>query len=108
MVSAAIATATVPAWFAELSDEDREFVRRFVLASGSLKELAEKYGVSYPTIRVRLDRLIERVTTADAAKDADPLERKVRLLVADGTIDAAVGRQLLAAHKAAHTGRNGT
>ncbi len=93
-------SVAVPVWFAELSDEDREFVRRFVLASGSLKDLAEKYGVSYPTIRVRLDRLIERVTAAEAAATADPLERKVRVLVADGTLDAAVGRQLLAAHKA--------
>ena len=101
-------TAPVPAWFAELTDEDREFVRRFVLASGSLKELAERYGVSYPTIRVRLDKLIARAAAAEAAKDADPLERKVRVLVADGTLDPAVGRQLLAAHKASHTGGNGT
>lgn len=96
--------ANIPVWFAELSDEDREFVRRFVLASGSLKDLAEKYGVSYPTIRVRLDRLIERVTAAEAAATVDPLERKVRVLVADGTIDAGVGRQLLAAHKASQNG----
>lgn len=96
----------VPPWFAELSDEDREFVRRLVLASGSLKDLAERYGVSYPTIRVRLDKLIERVKAGDAAKDADPLERKIRVLVADGTLDASVGRQLLAAYKASHNGRH--
>jgi len=96
--------SAVPVWFAELSDEDREFVRRFVLASGSLKDLAEKYGVSYPTIRVRLDRLIERVKAAEEAASADPLERKVRVLVADGTLDAGVGRQLLAAHKASKNG----
>lgn len=96
--------ANIPVWFAELSDEDREFVRRFVLASGSLKDLAEKYGVSYPTIRVRLDKLIERVKAADAAASDDPLERKVRVLVADGSIDATVGRQLLAAYKASKNG----
>ena len=93
----------VPVWFGELGDEDREFVRRFVLASGSLKELAEGYGVSYPTIRVRLDRLIARVKAAEEARAADPLERKVRVLVAEGVIDAGVGRQLLAAHKASLT-----
>ncbi len=96
--------ASVPVWFAELGDEDREFVRRLVLASGSLKELAEGYGVSYPTIRVRLDRLIAKVKAADAARAAGPLERKVRVLVAEGTIDAAVGKQLLAAYKASLTG----
>lgn len=95
----------MPVWFAELDDEDREFVRRFVLASGSLKELAEKYGVSYPTIRVRLDKLIAKVTAADAARTADPLERKVKVLVADGVIDTATGKQLLAAHRASLNGR---
>ena len=93
----------VPVWFAELGDEDREFVRRFVLASGSLKDLAEVYGVSYPTIRVRLDRLIAKVKAAEDARAADPLERKVKMLVAEGVIDAGVGRQLLAAHKASQT-----
>jgi hypothetical protein len=93
----------VPVWFTELDDEDREFLRRFVLASGSLKELAEGYGVSYPTIRVRLDRLIAKVRAAEDARTADPLERKVKVLVAEGVIDAGVGRQLLAAHKASQT-----
>lgn len=90
----------LPPWMADLDDEDGEFVRRFVLAGGSLKELAEQYGVSYPTIRVRLDRLIARVQAASAAASADPLERAVRVLVADGTISAATGKQLLAAHRA--------
>ncbi len=102
-----MSAGTVPVWFAELGDEDREFVRRFLLASGSLKELAEGYGVSYPTIRVRLDRLIAKVTAADEARAADPLERRVRVLVAEGTIDVAVGKQLLAAHKASLNGRTG-
>ena len=100
-----MAPGGVPVWFAELGDEDREFVRRFVLASGSLKELAEAYGVSYPTIRVRLDRLIAKVKAAEDARAADPLERTVRVLVAEGVIDAGVGKQLLAAHKASLTGR---
>lgn len=99
-----MAGGSVPLWFAELDDEDREFVRRLVLASGSLKELAEQYGVSYPTIRVRLDRLIAKVSAAEAARTADPLERTVRVLVADGTIPAGVGKKLLAAHKASRTG----
>jgi hypothetical protein len=90
----------LPAWMADLDDEDGEFVRRFVLASGSLKELAQQYGVSYPTLRARLDRLIRKVDAASAAATADPLERAVRVLVADGGISAATGKQLLAAHRA--------
>jgi hypothetical protein len=48
-------------WFEHLSEEDLAFVKRFLLASGSLKELAEAYGISYPTVRLRLDRLIEKI-----------------------------------------------
>ncbi|MSQ94547.1 MAG: DUF2089 family protein [Gemmataceae bacterium] len=47
-------------WIDLLEDEDVAFLKRFVLASGSLKELAEAYGLSYPTVRLRLDRLIAK------------------------------------------------
>jgi hypothetical protein len=39
--------------------EHQRFIEMFVLAGGSLKELAEQTGVSYPTIRSRLDKVIE-------------------------------------------------
>ena len=52
---------------ARLSSEDQEFVVRFVQSSGSLKQMARAYGVSYPTMRNRLDALIER-TRSDAAE----------------------------------------
>jgi hypothetical protein len=84
-----------PPWLADLSAEDVEFVRRFVLASGSLKALAQEYGVSYPTIRLRLDRVIERVAASETIKDTDPMSRKIRGLVADGSLDPAIGKQLL-------------
>ena len=51
----------VPLWMENLEDEDMEFIRKFILASGSLKEMAEAYGVTYPTVRLRLDRLIEKI-----------------------------------------------
>ena len=40
---------------------DQEFVLQFVLASGSLKEMARLLGVSYPTVRNRLDEIIARL-----------------------------------------------
>ena len=64
--------------------------------------LAEEYGVSYPTVRARLDRLIAKVQTAEDPKIVDPFERKVRLLAADGRVSAALARELLDAyHEAA-------
>jgi hypothetical protein len=46
---------------ARLSAEDQALVVSLIKASGSLKELAKEYGVSYPTIRNRLDELIRQV-----------------------------------------------
>jgi hypothetical protein len=46
-----------------LSPAERQFVVEFVTASGSLKEMARRLGVSYPTVRSRLDELIARLQT---------------------------------------------
>jgi hypothetical protein len=87
-----------PAWLAELSEEDLQFVRRFIVSSGSLKDLAVAYSVSYPTVRARLDRLIAKVTAAEASKTLDPFDRKIQLLVADGKLPVDLAKSLLAAH----------
>jgi hypothetical protein len=93
-------TDKLPPWITALADEDLHFVRRFVLASGSLKALAKEYGVSYPTLRSRLDRLIAKVHAAEQGVADTPLQRTVRLLVADGKLSAEAARELLLAHKA--------
>jgi hypothetical protein len=103
-VSFADPSPKLPAWLSDLPAEDLEFLRRFVLASGSLKALAQEYGVSYPTIRLRLDRVIARVKASEAQPDADPMTRKIRLLVADGSLDPMVGRQLLDTYAQLKTG----
>lgn len=46
---------------ARLDAEEQELALSFLKAGGSLKELARRYGVSYPTVRNRLDALIERL-----------------------------------------------
>jgi len=51
----------VPSWILSLEMDDVEFIRKFVLNSGSLKKLAKDYEVSYPTVRIRLDRLIQKI-----------------------------------------------
>jgi hypothetical protein len=86
-------------WIDLLDDEDRAFLKRFVLASGSLKELADAYGVSYPTIRLRLDRLIAKVQVFDSAQPMSDFERVARGLVADGKLDPATLKTLLNAHR---------
>jgi len=85
-------------WLDALDEEDLAFLKRFLLSSGSLKDIAKSYGVSYPTVRLRLDRLIQKVEVTDEFTDAGPFERKLRLLLADGAIDAETFRQLRSAH----------
>src|SRR5437870_6445659 len=82
-------------WVDQLLDEDLAFLKRFLLASGTLKDLASQYGISYPTIRLRLDRLIEKVRLLDEQPAAGPLESKLRSLYADGRLDDAALRELL-------------
>lgn len=49
----------------QLSEEDQACVCDFVKSSGSLKEMASKMGLSYPTVRNRLDDIIERLTQSE-------------------------------------------
>lgn len=61
----------VPEWMTNLDDEDIAFIKRFLLASGSLKEMAKQYDVTYPTVRLRLDKLIQKIKISeDAEKDS--------------------------------------
>ena len=92
--------ASFPAWFAGLNDEDLAFARRFLLASGSLKQVAKEYGISYPTVRLRLDRLIQKIQILESVQEMDPFERLARSLMADGKIDETTLRALLGAHAA--------
>jgi len=83
---------------AKLSDEDVSFIKRFVLASGSLKDLATAYGISYPTVRLRLDRLIEKIKVLEAHDIVSEFERTLRASYAEGRIDMETLKTLLAAH----------
>ena len=49
-----------------LTPAEQEFLLAFVKSSGSLKEMARRFNVSYPTVRNRLDDLIARVTELEA------------------------------------------
>ena len=86
-------------WTDELSDEDLAFIKRFVLVSGSLKELAKAYGISYPTIRLRLNRLIDRITILDEQRIESDFERLARVMYTEGRFDMDTLKSLLAAHK---------
>mgnify|MGYP002515312971 CR=1 FL=1 len=55
----------IPKWIMELDENDYTFMKNFILASGSLKELAKQYNISYPTVRSKLDKLIKKIEVND-------------------------------------------
>ena len=85
---------------AELEEEDVAFIRRFLLASGSLKEVAGEYGVSYPTVRLRLDRLIQKIRLADD-RAADPYVALIKRLAVNEKIDFDAAKLLISEYRKA-------
>ena len=76
-------------------------VTSFILVSGSIKDLATQYGVSYPTMRQRLDRLIERVRHLVDGTEADPLSDYLADLLTRGHLSPDVARRIRELHRAA-------
>lgn len=93
-----MAIETVPDWMAELDWEDVSFIRNFVLASGSLKEIAQEYGVTYPTVRLRLDRLIQKIRLS-GDRAADPYIALVKRLALDEKLDFDTAKLLIAEYR---------
>ena len=79
--------------FLELSSEQQKFAVEFILASGSLKEMAKILDVSYPTVRGRLDRIIECLKSEKAPED----ERRAAILdaVEEKKISSSAASRLL-------------
>jgi hypothetical protein len=57
---------------AGLSAEDQDFILEFIKASGSLKDMAKFLGVSYPTVRNRLDAIIEALRRNETKTQETP------------------------------------
>lgn len=91
---------TLPDWLAALDEEDMGFIRKFVLSSGSLKEMAGLYGVTYPTVRLRLDRLIQKIRLGESAA-ADPYVTLVKRLAMEDKMDFETAKLLISQYKKA-------
>ena len=83
---------------ANLEDEDVSFIKRFLLASGSLKEMASQYGVTYPTVRLRLDRLIQKIQINDNS-ETDPYVSLIKRLAVSDKIDFDTAKILIHEYK---------
>ena len=84
----------LPEWLTNLAEEDLAFIKNFVLSSGSLKQMSQLYQVSYPTMRIRLDRLIEKIRLNDNETE-DPFILLVKSLAIDDRYDVDTARILI-------------
>ena len=88
----------VPEWMVNLDPEDVAFIRNFLLASGSLKQIAGQYGVTYPTVRLRLDKLIQKIQVSEDVENDDYIALIKRLAIND-KLDVAAARLLIEEYK---------
>ena len=93
-----MALQIIPEWLANLDDEDLAFIKKFLLASGSLKEMAKQYNVSYPTVRLRLDRLIQKIKVSEQA-EGDPYIALIKRLAIDDKLDFDTAKVLISAYR---------
>ena len=87
-----------PPPLARLPREHQEFVETFVRCRGIIRDVERALGVSYPTVRARLDAAVDSLeellaSADDAAREAR--RRDVLRQVAEGAITAAEAAELL-------------
>ena len=88
-------------WFLELSTEDQEFVKQLVLSSGSLKLLAKIYDVSYPTVRTRLNMVIQTINLIDS-KQANSFEGRIMKMVIAEKVSLDVAKEIISDYREAN------
>lgn len=88
----------------DLDDEVVAFIKRFLFASGSLKEAARQYGVTYPTFRQRLDRLIQKIRIGED-RENDPYIALIKRLAVNEKIDFDAAKTLISEYRKISKGR---
>jgi len=88
----------MPHWLIGLENEDLNFIKQFIVASGSLKDIAKYYDVTYPTIRLRLDKLIQKIEVSET-EDEKPFITLVKQLAIEDKMDIETAKLLIDSYK---------
>ena len=72
---------------ARLNSDDQVFVAAFLRSHGSIKEMEQVFGVSYPTVKARLNRIAAQLEFVDT--DPKPLRNEILDRLDRGEISAA-------------------
>ena len=90
-------TKHIPDWKEVLEEEDFAFIKNFVINSGSLKEIAKIYDVTYPTVRLRLDRLIQKIKLSETQEL--PYVTLIKRMALEDKIDFDTAKILIQEYK---------
>ena len=88
----------LPMWLTDLEATDIAFIKQFILASGSLKEVAKAYDISYPTVRSRLDQLIRKIKASENQEDESYI-KLIRRLTIEDKIDFEAANLLISRYR---------
>ena len=75
---------------ARLSLEDQVFVTAFLRSHGSIKEMEQIFGVSYPTIKARLNRISSQLHFVEINPSPSRAEALERLKSGEITAEQAI------------------
>ncbi len=82
--------------FCQLSQEQQVFVEVFLKGRGNIKEVERELGISYPTVRSRLDSILEALGyKADLAEDCSQQRNDVLDALDRGELTADEAARLL-------------
>ncbi|MBD8847998.1 DUF2089 family protein (plasmid) [Priestia megaterium] len=88
----------IPSWVLALDKESLEFIRKFILNSGSLKNMSNLYDVSYPTVRAKLDRLIKKIEIHSQEEDVE-FVNMIKGFVIDERISLDIAKVIIEKYK---------
>ncbi len=91
----------MPEWMANLEEEDLVFIKKFLLSSGSLKEMARQYGVTYHTVRLRMDRLIQKIQLSEQV-EGEPYIALIKRLALQDQVDFETAKLLITQSETQH------
>jgi hypothetical protein len=77
---------------ANLSAEDQVFVMAFVRCDGSIKDMGEMFGISYPTVKNRINKIAKQLEFVQIEKISPAEEVLAELEQGDITADEAIRR----------------
>ena len=87
-----------PPPLARLSQEHQSFIETFVRCRGVIRDVERMLGISYPTVRAKLDAAVSALeaTLTDATAPETPRRRAILRQVEEGSLTASEAVRLLA------------